>query len=182
MPRNDGGPLVSVAPATLLALRGALLTRADLETVIVLRDAGYAGGEVVYDAFRAWAERELGADDVQVMPFDSFAGAAGRFLTDSGWGDVTVTALEDAFCVVDITRCWEAVAEHQPEPRGCHLTTGLLGAFLGQFADYPVAVLEVEGPATGSERSRFLAGGTEMISRAYETLAAGGRYSDLVAA
>lgn len=179
---SDAGQLVSVAPATLLALRAALLTRADLDTVTVLRDAGYAGGDAVYEAFRAWAQREAGTDDVQAMPFDDFTRAVGRFLTAAGWGDVTVTALEDAFCVVDIARGWEAASEHQPEPRGCHLTTGLLGAFLGKFADYPVAVLEAEGPSTGDERSRFLAGGTEMISRAYEMLAAGGSYADLVAA
>jgi hypothetical protein len=43
----------------------------------------------------------------------------------------------------------------------------MVGAFLGKFADYPVAVLETEGPATDSDRCRFLAGSVEMIGAHY---------------
>ena len=159
-------PLVHTPPGTLLALRATLLTRPDLDTVFALRDAGYAGGEALYAAFARYA-REQGVADPQRMAVEDFFQYAGDFLTDSGWGDTSLSALDDTFCVIEIDQCWEADPENQPDPRGCHLTLGLLGAFLGKFADYPVALLEVEGPGTGSTRCRFLAGNMEMIQAHY---------------
>jgi predicted hydrocarbon binding protein len=158
--------LVFTPPATLLALRAALLTRPDLDTVFALRDAGYAGGEALYEAFDAFVrERDLIAS--QQLDVEHFFRRAGEFLTRSGWGDTTVSARHDSFCVVEIGSCWEADAEHQPDPRGCHLTVGLLGAFLGKYADYTIAVLETDGPENNSTVARFIAGNTEMIADYY---------------
>jgi predicted hydrocarbon binding protein len=159
-------PLISAAPATLLALRAALLTRPDLDTVFALRDAGYAGGDALYDAFETYV-RDQELIGAQELDSERFFRRAGEFLTRCGWGDVSVSAKDDTFCAVDIERCWEAAVEHQPDPRGCHLTVGLLGAFLGKFADYPMAVLEIGGPETGSARASFIAGNTEMIAEYY---------------
>lgn len=158
--------LLSAPPATLLALRATLLTRPDLDTVFALRDAGYAGGDSVYRAFEAYV---LGRDaqDPQQLGVQHFFRRAGEFFTQCGWGATSLSAQDDAFCAVEIERCWEAAPEHQPDPRGCHLTIGVIGAFLEKFADYPVAVLEVEGPGTGSDRCRFLAGNSEMIADYY---------------
>jgi len=159
-------PLVHIAPATLLALRATMLTRADLDTVFALRDAGYAGGESVFQAFQAYV-RSHNQTDVEELGVDEFFQRAGAFFTESGWGQTTFSVQDDTFCVVEIDQCWEADMEHQPEPRGCHLTVGLLGAFLGKLADYPVGVLQVEGPITGNDRCRFLAGNMTMIADYY---------------
>lgn len=158
--------LVAFAPATLLALRAALLTRADLDTVFTLRDAGYAGGDALYDAFDAYVR---GKDLIAAQQLDvqHFFHRAGEFFTQQGWGKTTVSSHDDTFCAVEIEQCWEAATEHQPDPRGCHLTVGLLGAFLGKFADYPVAVLETHGPANGDTRAVFIAGNADMISDYY---------------
>jgi predicted hydrocarbon binding protein len=166
--------LVYTAPETLLALRATLLTRADLDTVIALRDAGYAGGDAIYMAFAKYI-RDQGTLDPQQLPIEQFFQYAGEFLTNSGWGQTTLSAQDDTFCVIEIDQCWEADPAHQPDPRGCHLTMGLLGAFLGKFADYPVALLEVEGPGTESDRCRFIAGNMEMIEEYYLAAAAGSR-------
>jgi predicted hydrocarbon binding protein len=157
---------ITTAPATLLALRAALLTRPDLDTVFALRDAGYAGGDAVYAAFAAFV-REKDLIDPKDLEVTLFFRRAGEFWTRNGWGTTTFRAEGDAFCVVEMDGCWEANPEDQPDPRGCHLTLGMLGAFLGKFADYPVAVLEIEGPATDSTRCRFLAGNTEMVAAYY---------------
>jgi predicted hydrocarbon binding protein len=159
---------VQAAPETLLALRAALLTRPDLDTVFALRDAGYAGGDTVYAAFTGHL-RDSGIDisNLQDLAVDQFFHQAGEFFTKSGWGRTALSAMDDSFCLVEIEQCWEADPAHQPDPRGCHLTVGLLGAFLGKFADYPVAVLEIEGPGTGSGLCRFIAGNTEMVSEYY---------------
>ncbi|HXC24548.1 MAG TPA: hypothetical protein VNU46_01445 [Gemmatimonadaceae bacterium] len=158
--------LVHTPPGTLLSLRATLLTRADLDTVFALRDAGYAGGDALYASFAQYASGH-GVSDPQEMAIEQFFQCAGDFLTESGWGHTSLSAQDDTFCVIEIDQCWEADLEHQPEPRGCHLTVGLLGAFLGKFADYPVALLEVEGPGTESARCRFVAGNMEMIEDFY---------------
>jgi predicted hydrocarbon binding protein len=165
---SSTAPLVQAAPETLLALRATLLTRADLDTVFALRDAGYAGGDALYNAFAAYLKPQ-GYDDPQALSADTFFQQAGAFLTHCGWGGTSISNMNDAFCAVDIDGCWEAAPEYQPDPRGCHLTVGLLGAFLGKFADYPISILETEGPATGTTQCRFLAGNTEMIADYYAT-------------
>lgn len=143
-----------------------MLTRSDLDTVFALRDAGYAGGEATYHDFQVYVQTREHTD-AEELDVETFFQRAGTFFTESGWGQTTFSAQDDTFCAIEIDQCWEADPAHQPEPRGCHLTVGLLGAFLGKFADYPVAILEVEGPATGSDRCRFLAGNTTMIADYY---------------
>lgn len=157
---------MTIAPGALLALRSAMLTRPDLDTVFALRDAGYAGGDAMYDAFDAFV-RDRDLIDPQQLEVEHFFRRAGEFWSNCGWGAATFSSRSDAYCAVTIDNCWEADPAQQPDPRGCHLTVGVLGAFLGRFAEYPVAVLEIEGPATGSERCRFLAGSTEMIGQFY---------------
>jgi len=160
------GPLLAVPADALLALRTAMLSRPDLDTVFALRDAGYAGGNRLYDAFDAYV-REKDLVDPQDLEAGHFFHRAGEFWSQNGWGRTTFSAHEDGYCMVEMSGCWEADAEMQPDPRGCHLTLGLLGAFLGRFADYPLAVLEIEGPASGSERCRFLAGSMDRVAEYY---------------
>jgi len=163
---TNNPPLLSVPPRALLALRKAMLTRPDLDTVFALRDAAFAGGDAMYDAFTAFVEEKDNVDP-QELDLARFFERAGEFWTQSGWGQTSFSEADGAFCAVEITGCWEAQLDDQPDPRGCHLTVGIIGAFLGKFADYPVAVLEVEGPATDSEKCRFLAGNVEMIGAHY---------------
>jgi predicted hydrocarbon binding protein len=158
--------LLSVPPRSLLALRKAMLARPDLDTVFALRDAAFAGGDTMYEAFASFVHGKDSVDP-QELEIQKFFQRAGEFWTQAGWGQTTFAEADGAFCVVEITDCWEASPEDQPELRGCHMTVGIIGAFLGQFADYPVAVLEIEGPATDSDRCRFLAGSVEMIGAHY---------------
>ena len=164
--KSETTPLLSVPPRALLALRKALLTRPDLDTVFALRDAAYAGGADMYEAFRAFVE-STDRVDPQDLQLQQFFERAGDFWTRSGWGKTSFAEADGSFCAVEITGCWEAHPDDQPDPRGCHLTVGIVGAFLGNFADYPVAVLEVEGPATDSDKCRFLAGSVDMIGAYY---------------
>jgi len=143
-----------------------MLTRPDLDTVFALRDAAFAGGDAMYDAFAAFVQAKDNVDP-QELEIQRFFQRAGEFWTQSGWGQTSFSEADGAFCAVEIIGCWEAHVDDQPDPRGCHLTVGIIGAFLGKFADYPVAVLEVEGPATDSEKCRFLAGNVDMIGAKY---------------
>jgi predicted hydrocarbon binding protein len=143
-----------------------MLTRPDLDTVFALREAAFAGGDAMYDAFAAFVQAKDNVDP-QELEIQRFFQRAGEFWTQSGWGQTSFSEADGAFCAVEIIGCWEAHVDDQPDPRGCHLTVGIIGAFLGKFADYPVAVLEVEGPATDSEKCRFLAGNVDMIGAKY---------------
>lgn len=158
--------LVHASPATLLALRAALLTRSDLDTVFVLRDAGYAGGDQAYAAFEQFITSDNYLDPPS-LPLSRFFDLAGRFFSEAGWGEVSFSSKDDRFCVIEITNCWEASPDSQPSPAGCHLTLGFLAAFLGKFANFPISILEVEGPSTGQTHCRFLAGNPATIAEYY---------------
>ena len=158
---------VHASPATLLALRAALLTRSDLDTVFVLRDAGFAGGDQAYLAFERFV-MEDGGLAAESLPLSRFFTMAGIFFSEAGWGEVSFTSQDDKFCVIEIANCWEADPVNQPAPPGCHLTLGFFAAFLGKFANFPISMLEVEGPSTGHSSCRFLAGNTATIAEYYK--------------
>ncbi len=159
-------PLLSVPPGALLALWKALRTRPGLDTVFALRDAAFASGDPMYEAFRAFvrARDSVDAPDLDVQVFFQ---RAGEFWTQSGWGNTIFSEADGAFCAIEINGCWESHVNDQPDLSGCHLTVGRIGAFLGKFADYPVSVLEVERPATDNEKCRFLAGSIDMVGAHY---------------
>ncbi len=161
-------PLIHTAPETLLALRAALMSRGDLDTVFVLRDAGYAGGEGAFAAFEDYVRDIAPLFNPQSLPLSKFFQYASEYFTQSGWGSFVFKNEDDAFCLIEIEDCWEANPENQPEPAGCHMTLGYLAAFLGHFADYPISILEIEGPSTGSSKCQLLAGNTQRIAEYYK--------------
>ena len=62
----------------------------------------------------------------------------------------------EGVAVVDISNCWES-GDGGAHGTGCQITTGLLAAFFGKIAGYPVAVLETECCDGDGSRCRFLA-------------------------
>lgn len=158
--------LVGIAIPTLRELRAAVLSSPDQETAVnALREAGYAGGNAVYDAFEQWLN-ESRADDGKVgaadLPLDEFGETAAAFFRNAGWGEVAFTQDEaEGVAAVEITGCWEGEAGGDA---GCQLTTGLLASFFGKIAGYPVAVLETECCSGSGERCRFLMGNPDMMN------------------
>lgn len=168
--------LVGVAVPTLRELRSAVLAlRAPDAAVSALREAGFAGGDSVYTAFEQWlAETGKSASsppDAGDLPIDEFGQSAGRFFRDAGWGDVSFLQDEaEGVAVVDVTNCWEATAEGSFAGQGCHITTGLLSAFFGRIAGYPVAVLETECCDGDGSRCRFFLGNADVMSYKWEEM------------
>jgi predicted hydrocarbon binding protein len=68
--------------------------------------------------------------------------------------------------ILDIESCWEA-ADAGEEAIGCHITTGLLAAFFGSVAGYPVSVMETECSEGG--RCRFVLGNAEVMQYRWES-------------
>jgi len=169
--------LVGVAVPTLLELRSAVLASAEAEAAVnSLREAGFAGGESVHAAFHQWlAEssddegREPRESEPAELPLDEFGDRAATFFHDAGWGDVSLSHDEDeGIAILDIVNCWEGAGS--AAGHGCHVTTGLLAAFFGRIAGYPVAVLESECCEGGSSRCRFLMGNAEVMNQKWESM------------
>ena len=169
--------LVGVAIPTLRQLRSVVLaSTAPDAAVTALREAGFAGGEAVYFAFREWLAESgaigdaAGRSDAADLSLAEFGEEATRFFRDAGWGDVRLSQDdEDGVAIVDIARCWEGSADGNAAP-GCHITTGLLAAFFGQVAGYPVAVLETECCEGNGSRCRFLMGNAEVMNHHWEQM------------
>jgi len=66
--------------------------------------------------------------------------------------------------------CWESDNAADESAPACHVTTGMLAAFFGGLAGYPVAVLESECRSAGAERCRFLLGNSEVMAYQWEAL------------
>ena len=174
--------LVGVAIPTLRSLRTTVLASSEAGAAVgALREAGFAGGESIHAAFERWLaeapdalETDEGgapAADAGSLPLEQFSEYAARFFRDAGWGDVTFTQDEsEGVAIVDIEDCWEAAGEGEVQGDGCHITTGLLAAFFGRLAGYPVAVLETECGAGDASRCRFLMGNPEVMGYLWERM------------
>ena len=174
MTETSSTQLVGVAVPTLRQLRSAILSSAEAtDAVTALREAGYAGGESVHSAFEHWlvetgASKEMDAGGLQL---DAFGDEAAKFFRDSGWGDVEFSHDEEnGVAIVDISNCWEAAGSESGDDPGCQLTTGMLAAFFGKIAGFPVAVMETECCHGTSARCRFLLGNSETMNHQWENL------------
>ncbi|HXV16143.1 MAG TPA: hypothetical protein VD758_05150 [Gemmatimonadaceae bacterium] len=157
--------MVGVAVQTLRALRSAVLSAsAPDDAVNALREAGYAGGDEVFSAFEKWlSETNDGPVDVGDLVLDDFGGKASKFFHDAGWGSVTFSHDEaEGVAIVEIEDCWES-GDGATQGNGCQVTTGLLAAFFGRVAGYPVSVLETDCCDGDGSSCRFLLGNAEVM-------------------
>ena len=166
--------LVGVAISTLNELRSAVLSSSDQASAVnALREAGYAGGEAVYEAFQQWlseSRADEGGQSATDLPVDEFGETAAAFFRNAGWGDVTFSHDEgEDVAMVDISSCWEGDATGDA---GCQVTTGLLASFFGKIAGYPVAVMESECCQGSQSRCRFLMGNPDVMQYKWEELQA----------
>ena len=165
--------MVGVAVQTLRALRSAVLSSSAPEDAVnSLREAGYAGGDAVFAAFEQWlSESSDGATtDVGEMQLDEFGARAARYFRDAGWGEVTFSHDEaEGVAMVEISDCWES-SDGGSQGTGCQVTTGLLAAFFGRVAGYPVAVLETDCCNGDGTSCRFLLGNAETMEYRWNEL------------
>lgn len=171
MTESTMSQMVGVAIPTLRELRAAVLTSGDAEAAVsALREAGYAGGDAVFESFESWLSEsnEDGQVDTGNLSLVEFGERTSKFFRDAGWGTVTFTENEaEGTGIVDIEDCWEGPVAGES---GCQITTGLLASFFGRVAGYPIAVLETECCSSGSSRCRFLLGNSEVMTAKWEEL------------
>lgn len=169
--------LAAVPRTALGALRAALLRDVGPGAAAYLQEAGYAGGEATYEAFRAWLAEHQGAAP-EALDLEAFQALVAEFFQSAGWGSLAVSALADAVAALDASDWSESDPAAGLEFNGCHLSTGMFAAFFGHLASAPLAVLEVECRSAGAERCRFLVGSAEVMQHVYDTMSAGQHYEE----
>ena len=182
-PATRATRLIGIAIPTLRELRAAALSRhasdaaGDAEGVDSLRAAGYAGGEAVYDAFEQWLAEEPSAQSSTAsrsapdLTLQEFGERAARYFHAAGWGQVEFNAAhEEGVASLTMENCWEADADGSEPGPSCHVTTGMLAAFFGRLAGYPVSVMEIDCRSASAERCRFLLGNSDVMAYKWEQL------------
>ena len=173
--------MLAVTRDTLTALRSSLMRDTGAAAAGYLQEAGYAGGQALFEAFRRWlGSRGRGAPES--LSVDAFQREATEFFRQAGWGSLELGALDDAVATLDSSDWGEVDSNGGAELPTCHVSAGMFADFFGRLADAPLAVMEVECRSRGDERCRFLLGSTEVMQRVYEGMAAGDDYGAAVKA
>jgi predicted hydrocarbon binding protein len=157
-------------------LRASLERDTGLQAAAYLQEAGFAGGEELYNAFAEWLARNRKVEQPSELDVQFLGDVLGEFFADQGWGRLGATPLGSAVMALDSTEWAEAMDERQGEFPSCHLSCGLLADFLGRISQGLVAVMEVECRSRGEPRCRFLAGSPETLGILYERMAKGTGY------
>lgn len=175
--------LIGVAIATLRELRATTLAAlsagpsGEADAVDALREAGFAGGDAVFDAFEQWLGEIEGVGatgrlrPAPDLTLEEFADRAAAYFRAAGWGIVQFDSRHDNGVVtLTVNDCWEVDNAADESSPSCHVTTGMLAAFFGKLAGYPVAVMETECRSAGAERCRFLLGNSHVMAIKWEEL------------
>jgi predicted hydrocarbon binding protein len=162
-------------------LRASLERDAGLQAATHLQEAGFAGGEELYNGFADWLRKEKNVDPPSDLDVQYLGEVLSEFFAEQGWGKLSVAPLGDAVVALDSTDWAEALDQPASEYPSCHLSCGLLADFLGRVSQGMVAVMEVECRSRGDQKCRFLAGAPETLSILYERMAKGSGYVEAIA-
>ncbi len=159
-------------------LRASLERDTGLQAATYLQEAGFAGGQELYEEFSTWL---VHTRDVEPAALDiRFLGEVlGEFFAERGWGTLQVTPLGPAVVALDAVD-WAEAVEGAGEFPSCHITCGMLADFFGRIASEPVAVMEVECRSRGEAHCRFLVGAPDTLATLYERMTSGIRYADAI--
>lgn len=168
---------LTIGRAALRQLRVSLLRDAPDHAVPILQEVGFAAGEGVYDAFRAWLPGETGVAHPDDLDAGRLNDVLGAFFQAIGWGSVTVAPLGTAALAVDSSD-WAEAEPGSAETPMCFFTSGMLSDFLGRLSGEPVAVMEVECRSRNDGRCRFLSGSPDTLNAVYEQMSHGRTYAE----
>jgi predicted hydrocarbon binding protein len=177
-PSSSPRPGLRLGRKVIHQLRAALERDTGLQAASYLQEAGFAGGEELYEEFAAWLRATRGVERPTDLDAQFLNEALSTFFADQGWGALSTQTLGGAVLALDSSEWAEASDEGRGEFPSCHLTCGLLADFFGRLSDGLVAVMEVECRSRGDARCRFLAGAPETLSALYDRMAQGTSYVD----
>jgi predicted hydrocarbon binding protein len=171
--------LVAMTRDSLLTLRAALFRDLGPNAATLLQEAGFAGGQALFDAFARWLE-STGAPSPDVLTAAEFGVRANEFFRDTGWGSIELGALATV-ATLDSANWAESDPAFPLEFPGCYYSAGVLADFLGRLAGEPLAVMEVECRSMGGDRCRFLIGSGEIMQAVYDAMGEGSSYEQAIA-
>ena len=175
LPANS---LVAMTRESLLALRTGLFRELGPNAASLLQEAGYAGGQTLYEAFARWLAIR-GDASPELLAAAEFGVRAADFFREAGWGSFELGSL-DAVATIDALEWAESDPAFPLEFPGCYYTAGVLADFFGRIAGEPLAVMEVECRSMGGDRCRFLVGSGETMQRVYDEMGQGRSYEHAV--
>lgn len=175
--KND---MLALTRPALAALHAALLRDAGPSGASYLQEAGYAGGERLFSAFRQWLH-DRGDGDPEHLALGIFEARASEFFRLGGWGTLRIGSLRDAIATLDSEDWGEATPTGGLDQPACHFTTGMFADFFGRLADGPLAVFEVECRSAGSPRCRFLVGAPDTMQQVFSSMEQGSGYEEAIA-
>lgn len=174
-----GHGMLALTRASLSTLRTALMRDGGPDAAIYLQEAGYAGGDALWQAFRRWlgTRSDISAEQMDVETFEA---RISEFFRDAGWGSLAISSLDEVVATLDSEDWGEADPANVADHPCCHMTTGMFADLFGRVAGAPVAVLEVECRSMGAERCRFLVGNPEVMEQIYDDMGRGLAYDEAV--
>ncbi len=143
-----GNALVAMTRDSLPALRAALFRDVGPNAAAMLQEAGYAGGQAMFDAFSGLARgaRSAGTGVARGGRFRSRARPSSS-ATPAGARSSSVRL--ESVATVDSGDWAEGNPAFPLEFPGCYYTSGVMADFFGRLAGEPVAVMEVECRSMG---------------------------------
>lgn len=157
-------------------LRASLERDAGLQAATHLQEAGFAGGEELYQVFTAWVADRHGLEQPSDLDVQFLGEVLAGFFEEQGWGRLSAAPLGPSVLALDSADWAEALDAPHGDYPSCHLSCGLLADFLGRMSQGQVAVMEVECRSRGDSRCRFLAGAPESLGTIYERMSQGSGY------
>lgn len=179
----ERGPLaahhcVGIGQRALVTLRQSLERDTGIQAAAYLQEAGFAGGQELYEAFGSWLQEAYSLERPSEIRADRVGDILSDFFELTGWGRLTVDRLGDVALALDAEEWAESVPNGDAPYPSCHLSCGLLAEFLGRMAGETMAVMEVECRTRGDARCRFIAGAPDTLGTAYDRMAQGAGYEE----
>ena len=171
-------PGLRLARRVIHQLRASLERDPGIHAATHLQEAGFAGGEELYQEFAVWLSTRHGVNSPDELDMQYLGEVLSEFFAEQGWGKLEALPLGTAVLALDSPNWAEALDQPQGQYPSCHLSCGLLADFLGRVSNGLVAVMEVECRSKGDQRCRFLAGAPETLGVIYERMAQGSSYLD----
>lgn len=167
-------PTFSISPASLATLRSRLHAEG-LHPASILTEAGTATGNDLHRHWIEWIRARTALVDPGRLDSRWFAPLLEEFFRGLGWGTIRTAEQGDTALVLESNDWAEADDGDEGQP-ACHFTAGALAEFLGELANAPIAVLEVECRSAGDPGCTFLIGSPELVGAAEDLLDAGGSW------
>jgi len=166
-------PCLLIGRRSLRQLRTILERESGGRAASVLREAGFASGEAIFQALTDYAGKHYGVERPQALDAARLATALDEFFTASHWGHLALGEEAPGILALDSPDWAEATDGVAPFP-SCHFTAGLLADLFTRLAGRQAAVMEVECRSRGDGRCRFLVGGPGTLTALHQRMAKSG--------